>query len=99
MPATEFAGTVYTSQFALTKSVDPPSIAAGAAADVAVPDTNVKAGDLVQIATIPPALDVGLVVQGIHSVAAGTFSLRLVNRTAGAIDAAAANWTFVVLRR
>ena len=98
MPATEFAGTVYTSQFAFTGVLDLANHTAVASVDTTVTSALVKGGDV--IVAVPPAtLTAGIAVQGCHTVVDGSFKLRTTNASAGAIDPASATWTFVVLRR
>jgi hypothetical protein len=99
MPAAEFAGTVYTSAFALSiASVNPGSHTAVASVDTTITSTAIRSGDVV--VAIPPAtLEAGIGVQGCHTVADGSFKLRTTNASAGAIDPASATWTFLVYRR
>lgn len=98
MPATEFAGTVYTSVFTFTATVDPGNHTAVTAVDTTVTNALVKAGDVV--IPVPPAtLTAGIAVQGCHTVVDGSFKLRTTNASAGAIDPASMVWTFTVLRR
>lgn len=99
MPAAEFAGTTYTSMFKFTASaLDLANHTAVASVDTTVANTLVKSGDVV-IAVPPAALEAGIAVQGCHTVVDGSFKLRTTNASAGAINPAAADWTFVVLRR
>ena len=98
MPATEFGGTVYTSCFSFTATVDPANHTAVASVDTDVTAALVKSGDVV-VAVPPATLEAGIAVQGCHTVANGTFKLRTTNASAGAINPASASWTFVVLRR
>ena len=98
MPATEFAGTTYTSIFAFSATLDLANHTAVASVDTDVTSTLVKSGDVV-IAVPPAALEAGIGVQGTHTVANGSFKLRTTNASAGAINPASASWTFVVLRR
>jgi hypothetical protein len=98
MPATEFAGTTYSSVFKFSATVDPANHTAVASVDTTVTNALVKAGDTV-LAVPPATLEAGIVVQGCHTVADGSFKLRTTNASAGAIDPASATWTFVVLRR
>jgi hypothetical protein len=99
MPATEFAGTIYTSSFLLSiAGVNPASHTAVTAVDTTIASTSVKAGDVV--IPIPPAtLEAGIAIQGCHTIVDGSFKLRTTNASAGAIDPASATWTFLVLRR
>ena len=98
MPVAEFGGTVYTSEFSFTATVDPANHTAVASVDTDVTSTLVKSGDMV-IAVPPATLEAGIVVQGCHTVTTGAFKLRTTNASAGAINPASATWTFVVLRR
>ncbi|MCC7372176.1 MAG: hypothetical protein IT306_27425 [Chloroflexi bacterium] len=98
MPVAEFGGTVYTSGFSFTATVDPANHTAVASVDTDVTSTLVKSGDVV-LATPPATLEAGIAVQGCHTVANGSFKLRTTNASAGAINPASATWTFVVLRR
>jgi len=98
MPATEFAGTTYSSIFAFSATLDLANHTAVASVDTDVVSTLVKSGDVV-IAVPPAALEAGIGVQGTHTVANGSFKLRTTNASAGAINPAAASWTFLVLRR
>lgn len=99
MPAAEFGATVYTSVFKLTVSaLDLANHTAVASVDTTVTSGLVKSGD--QVVAVPPAaLEAGIVVQGCHTVADGSFKVRTTNASAGAINPAAADWTFLVLRR
>ena len=98
MPATEFAGTTYSSIFAFSATLDLANHTAVASVDTDVVSTLVKSGDVV-IAVPPAALEAGIGVQGTHTVANGSFKLRTTNASAGAINPASASWTFLVLRR
>lgn len=98
MPVAEFGGTVYTSQFSFSATVDPANHTAVASVDTDVVNALVKSGDVV-IAAPPATLEAGIVVQGCHTVINGAFKLRTTNASAGAINPASASWTFVVLRR
>ena len=98
MPATEFTGTAYGSIFAFSSTLDLGSHTAVASVDTDVVNALVKTGDVV-IPVPPAALEAGISVQGTHTIANGTFKLRTTNASAGAINPASANWTFLVLRR
>jgi hypothetical protein len=66
--------------------------------DTTVSSGAVRAGDV--IVPIPPAtLEAGIAVQGCHTVVDGSFKLRTMNASAGAIDPASATWSFLVFRR
>jgi hypothetical protein len=98
MPATEFAGTTYASTFKFAATLDLANHTAVSSVDTDVTSTLIEAGDVV-IAVPPATLEAGIVVQGTHTVAAGSFKLRTTNASAGAINPASASWTFLVLRR
>src|SRR4051794_21471413 len=98
MPATEFAGTAFSSLFSFTATVDPASHTTGVSIDTTVNNALVKSGD--QILAIPPAtFTAGVAVVGCHTIVDGSLKVRTTNPTAGTIDPASGNWTFVVLRR
>jgi hypothetical protein len=99
MPAAEFAGTVYTSAFALSvAAVNPGNHTAVTAVDTTVASAAVRAGDVI-VPILPATLEAGIAVQGCHTVVDGSFKLRTTNASAGAIDPASATWTFLVFRR
>jgi hypothetical protein len=50
------------------------------------------------IATPPATLTTGLMVAGAYVSAANTVKLRVYNSTGIAVDAAAANWVFTLIR-
>ena len=98
MPATEFAGTAFTSTFSFTSTVDPASHATGVSVDTTVTTAMVKSGD--QVIPIPPAtFTAGIAVVGCHTIVDGSLKIRTTNPTAGTIDPASGSWTFLVLRR
>ena len=74
MPATEFAGTTYTSTFTFASTLDLVNHTAVASVDTDVTSSLINAGDVV-IAVPPAALEAGIAVQGCHTVAAGSFKL------------------------
>jgi hypothetical protein len=98
MPVAEFGGTVYTSQFSFSTTLDLANHTAVASVDTDVTSALVKSGDVV-VALPPAALEAGIVAQGCHTVTNGSFKLRTTNASAGAINPASASWTFLVLRR
>lgn len=98
MPVAEFGGTVYGSTFTFGATLDLANHTAVASVDTDVTAALVQSGDVV-LAVPPAALEAGIVAQGCHTVANGSFKLRTTNASAGAINPASASWTFVVLRR
>lgn len=80
-----------------TVAVDPASIAANETANVSVTIADAVAGDVI-IWTPPSTLEAGLVVGGSWCASNGTVVIRLGNVTVGAIDAASATWSYVLLR-
>lgn len=89
----DFGGEVY-----LTATFDPASVGAATTSEQDVTVAGVRATDkLVQIE--PPAtLNAGLGVVGGRVKAANTITVRIMNATAGALDAASATWGFVIGR-
>jgi len=71
--------------------VDPPSIAAGASANVDVTVPYLSVGDKV-VVECRDALEAGLVPQGAWVPVSGTLRIRLHNATAAAIDGASRPW-------
>ena len=98
MPATEFAGTTYSSTFTFAVTLDLANHTAVSSVDTDVAGSLIKVGDVV-IAVPPATLEAGIAVQGTHTVASGSFKLRTTNASAGAVNPASASWTFLVLRR
>jgi hypothetical protein len=80
----------------VTVSVNPASITTLAVGSTVVAVTGVKTGDTV-IAQPPAALEAGLVLVSAIATADNQVTLRILNATAGTIDAAAANWIFTIL--
>lgn len=77
-------------------TLDFGSIAAGLSADLTITVTGAEVGDCV-VPSAPAALNAGLTVFAFVS-AANTVTVRLVNNTAGAVDAASATFNVVVLK-
>ena len=77
-----------------TAALDFPSISAGLSADLTIALTGAAVGDIVVAA--PPVLVAGLGYSAFVS-AADTVTVRLINNTAGAVDAASQSWTVAVL--
>ena len=81
----------------VSKSVDIASIAATTAVATAVTVAGVITDD--EVVAIPPeGLEDDLIPIGANVTAADTISLTVYNPTAGAINPAAATWTFIVFR-
>jgi hypothetical protein len=78
-------------------SVDLASIDTLAVVEATVTVSGAAAGDAV-IATPPATLTTGLMVAGAYVSAANTVKLRVYNSTGIAVDAAAANWVFTLIR-
>jgi len=78
-------------------SVDPPSIAAGASANVDVTVPYLSVGDKV-IVECADDLEAGLVPQAAWVPSTGTLRIRLYNPTAAAIDGAARSWLWRAVR-
>ena len=79
-----------------TASLDFGSIGAGLSADLTIAVTGAAEGDAVALAT-PAALEAGLSAFAFVS-AADTVTVRLVNNTAGAVDAAAGTYRATVFK-
>ncbi len=75
-------------------TVDPPSIAAGAAANVDVAVTGLTTSHMV-VAMCQSDLEAGLVPQAAYVPAANTLRIRLYNPTAAAVDGAARPWFYI----
>lgn len=80
-----------------TVSVDPASLLAATTNDTSVTITGAALGDVI-VMNPPDALESGLVFGGARVTAANTVKVRVGNVTAGAIDAAAASWTYAIYR-
>jgi len=80
-----------------TVSVDPPSIVAGAAANVDVTVAGLKTTDYVLVMCIED-LEAGLVPVAAYVPAADTLRIRLYNPTAAAIDGAARTWAWFAFK-
>jgi len=75
-------------------SVDPPSIAAGASANVDVAVSGLKTSHKV-LAMCQSDLEAGLVPQAAYASTDGTLRIRLYNPTAAAVDGVARDWLFI----
>jgi len=77
-----------------TVSVDPPSIAAGASANVDVTVSGLKTTHKI-VAMCQSDLEAGLVPQAAYVPAADTLRVRLYNPTGAPIDGAARDWLYI----
>jgi len=80
-----------------TVTVDPPSIAAGAAANVDVTVTGLETTDYVLVMCTSD-LEAGLVPVASYVPAANTLRIRLYNPTAAAIDGASRTWAWFAFK-
>jgi len=80
-----------------TVAVDPPSIAAGAAANVDVTVTGLETTDYV-FAVCTSDLEAGLVPIAVYVPAANTLRIRLYNPTAAAIDGVSRTWAWFAFK-
>ena len=71
-------------------SVDPPSILANTAVDVAIAFAGVQVGDVCHVQPLA-ALEAGIVTGAAVCLVAGTIQWRVANVTVGAINPAALN--------
>jgi len=78
-------------------TVDPPSIAAGASANVDVAVPYLSVGDKVTV-ECRSDLEAGLVLQAAYVPTSGTLRIRLYNPTAAAIDGAARPWLWRLVK-
>jgi len=77
-----------------TVSIDPPSIGAGASANVDVAVSGLTTSHRV-VAMCQSDLEAGLVPQAAYVPAADTLRIRLYNPTAAAIDGVARDWLYI----
>jgi len=80
-----------------TVAVDPPSIAAGAAANVDVTVTGLETTDHV-VVVCKEDLEAGLIPVAAYVPAANTLRIRLYNPTAAAIDGASRTWAWFAFK-
>jgi len=81
-----------------TVSVNPASLNATTAADTSITITGAQTGDTVILNPPTAGLTAGMFVVGAWVSAADTVKVRLYNSTGGAIDEAAANWSYCLIR-
>lgn len=91
-----YYGTKPTTPLRASASLNFPSIAAGATAELTITVTGAAVGDAVALA--PPATVEAGVVWSARVSAANTVTVRMANVTSGAIDPAAATWGATVLK-
>jgi hypothetical protein len=80
-----------------TVSVDPPNIAANTSTTFTVTITGVQTGDLVFL-TPPSTIEGALIFQGANVTAANTVTIRMRNVTGAAVNGAALQWSYMVIR-
>jgi len=80
-----------------TVSVDPPSIAAGAATNVDVTVSGLETTDYV-IVVCTSDLEAGLIPIAAYVPSANTLRIRLYNPTAAAIDGASRTWAWFAFK-
>jgi hypothetical protein len=80
-----------------TVSVDPPNIDPDASTTFTVTLTGVQTTDLVSL-TPPSTLEGALIFQGANVTAANTVTIRMRNVTGVAVDGAALQWSYMVIR-
>lgn len=78
-------------------TIDLASVAAATSAEQTFSVPGLKVGDFVYV-NIPSTLNNGLGIAGARVSAADTLALRVMNATAGALDAASASFTLLVVR-
>jgi hypothetical protein len=78
-------------------TVDVPSIAAAAVAELTVTVAGLTTSDVVAI-NPPAALETGLQVGAVRVSAANTLKFRVSNHSAGAVDAASATYAYTAVR-
>lgn len=81
-----------------TATFDPASVATVTTSEQDVTVADVLATDHCLAAIPPVALNAGLGVVAARVKSAGVITVRLMNTTAGALDAASGTWTFVLAR-
>lgn len=89
------AGTVIKTIKSGTAEIDFGSVASGETGSATITVTGAAAGDIVVVN--PPALDTGLGFAGAAVTAANTVTVYVVNATAGAVDNAAATFSYLWL--
>jgi hypothetical protein len=80
-----------------TVTVDPPNIGANTSTTFTVTITGVQSGDLVFL-TPPSTLEGALIFQGANVTAANTVTIRMRNVTTAAVNGAALQWSYMVIR-
>jgi hypothetical protein len=94
IPASEIPWQDIKNLILATVTIDPPSIAAGASANVTATVNGLTTSHKV-IAQCQSDLEAGLVPQAAYCSAANTLTIRLYNPTAAAIDGAARPWFII----
>lgn len=82
---------------AVSVNINPASVAAATSAEQSFTVPGVLLGDIV-VAIPASTLNAGLGVSHARATGTDTVAIRFVNATAGALDPAAADYTFLVVR-
>jgi hypothetical protein len=80
-----------------TVQVNPPNIGGSSSTTFTVTITGVQTGDLVFL-TPPSTLEGALIFQGADVTAANTVTIQMRNVTAGDVDGASLQWSYMVIR-
>ena len=96
MAVTSINGNVYAAGV-LTTTIDLASVAAATSAEQTFTVPGLRLGDFVFV-NIPSTLNNGLGIAGARVSANDTLALRVMNATAGALDAASATFSVLVVR-
>lgn len=96
MAVTTIGGNVLAAGF-ITVTIDLASVAAATSAEQTFTVPGLRVGDFVAV-TIPSTLNAGLGIVGARVSAADTLALRVMNATAGALDAGSASFGVMVIR-
>lgn len=92
------AGTPLYSILRGTVAVNPSAVSAGAASVQTFALPGAAVGDSVILNPPPTGLKTGLLVMQVQVSAANTVNVTFFNSTGGAIDEAAANWSYLIVR-
>lgn len=91
-------GTTITKILKGTVSVNPANLADGAEADTSITITGAAVGDTVILNPPTAGLTAGILICGAWVSATDTVKVRLANQSGGAVDEAAADWSYCIIR-